>query len=70
MHDNGFTVLTMADLVYDDGSKYLKISGGNDGAPISNNQNDFAARVTDVEEDSGLLSSEEEFGTDDAENTE
>src|ERR687896_818428 len=70
LHDNGFTVLTMADLAYDDGSKYLKISGGHDGAPISNNQNDFAARVTDVEEDSGLLSSEEEFGTDDAENTE
>jgi hypothetical protein len=66
LHDNGFTVLTMADLVHDDGSKYLKISGGNDGAPISNNQNDFAARVTDVEENSGLLSSEEELGTDDA----
>jgi peptidoglycan/xylan/chitin deacetylase (PgdA/CDA1 family) len=70
LHDNGFTVLTMADLVYDDGSKYLKISNGNDRAPISNNQNDFAAKVTDVEKDSGLLSSEEEFGTDDAENTE
>jgi hypothetical protein len=70
LYDNGFTVLTMADLVYDDGSKYLKIGGGNDGAPISNNQNDFAARVTDVEKDSGLLSSEEKFGIDDAENTE
>jgi peptidoglycan/xylan/chitin deacetylase (PgdA/CDA1 family) len=70
LYDNGFTVLTMADLVYDDGSKYLKISSENDRAPISNDQNDFAAKVTDVEKDSGLLSSEEEFGTDDAENTE
>ena len=70
LHDNGFTVLTMADLVYDDTSKYLKISSSNNGAPISNNQNDFAARVTDVEENSDLLSSEEELGTDDAENTE
>ena len=70
LHDNGFTVLTMADLVYDDGSKYIKISSGNDRAPVSNNQNDFAAKVADVEKDSGLLSSEEEPGTDDAENTE
>ncbi|HEU4447568.1 MAG TPA: polysaccharide deacetylase family protein [Nitrososphaeraceae archaeon] len=70
LHDNGFTVLTMANLVYDDGSKYIKISSGNDRAPLSNNQNDFAAKVTDVEKDSGLLSSEEEPGTDDAENTE
>lgn len=70
LHDNGFTVLTMADLVYDDGSKYLKISGANDRAPVSNNQNDFAARVTDVKEDSSVLSSEEEFGTDDTEITE
>lgn len=70
LHDNGFTVLTMADLVYDDGSNYIKISSGNDRAPVSNNQNDFAAKVADVEKDSGLLSSEEEPGTDDAENTE
>lgn len=70
LHDNGFTVLTMADLVYDDASKYIKISSGNDRAPVSNNQNDFAAKVADVEKDSGLLSSEEEPGTDDAENTE
>jgi hypothetical protein len=70
LHDNGFTVLTMADLVYDDGSKYIKISSGNDRAPISNNQNDFAAKVTDVEKDNGLLSSEEELGTVDADNTE
>jgi peptidoglycan/xylan/chitin deacetylase (PgdA/CDA1 family) len=70
LHDNGFTVLTMADLVYDDGSKYIKISSGNDRAPISNNQNDFAAKVANVEKDSGLISSEEEPGTDDAENTE
>ncbi|HEX5977252.1 MAG TPA: hypothetical protein VFY68_08245, partial [Nitrososphaeraceae archaeon] len=70
LHDNGFTVLTMADLVYDDASKYIKISSGNDRAPVSNNQNDFAAKVADVEKDGGLLSSEEEPGTDDAENTE
>lgn len=70
LHDNGFTVLTMADLVYDDGSKYIKISSGNDRAPISNNQNDFAAKVTDVEKDNGLLPSEEELGTNDTENTE
>ena len=70
LHDNGFTVLTMADLVYDDGSKYIKISSGNDRAPVSNNQNDFAAKVADVEKDSGLPSAEEKPGTDDAENTE
>jgi hypothetical protein len=52
LHDNGFTVLTMADLVYDDGGKYLKISGSNDDSARAhetapNNQNEFAARVTD-----------------------
>jgi peptidoglycan/xylan/chitin deacetylase (PgdA/CDA1 family) len=62
LYDNGFTVLTMADLVYDDASNYLKISNGNDGESISNNQNDFAARVADIEEDTK--------GTADAENTE
>jgi hypothetical protein len=59
LHDNGFTVLTMANLVYDDGSKYLKIGSSNDGAPISNNQNDFAARVTDTEKENDNLSTEE-----------
>jgi peptidoglycan/xylan/chitin deacetylase (PgdA/CDA1 family) len=52
LHDNGFTVLTMADLVYDDASKYLKISGSTDDSAgahktTPNNQNEFAARVTD-----------------------
>ena len=57
LYDNGFTVLTMADLVYDGASKYLKISGGNDGSPIKN-QNDFAARVADVGEDTALSTEE------------
>ena len=65
LYDNGFIVLTMADLVYDGASKYLKISGGNDGAPIKN-QIDFAARVADVEEDTAL-STEEQLATTDAE---
>jgi peptidoglycan/xylan/chitin deacetylase (PgdA/CDA1 family) len=66
LHDNGFTVLTMADLVYDDGSKYLKISSGNEGGahepqgPIPDIQNEFAARVTDLEEENDNLSTEEE----------
>ena len=62
LYENGFTVLTMADLVYDDASKYLKISNENDDAhpPILNNQNDFAARVTDVEKDNNTPSTEEE----------
>jgi peptidoglycan/xylan/chitin deacetylase (PgdA/CDA1 family) len=60
LYENGFTVLTMADLVYDDASKYLKISNGSEGThpPISNNQN-FAARVADVE-DNNISSAEEE----------
>jgi peptidoglycan/xylan/chitin deacetylase (PgdA/CDA1 family) len=63
LYENGFTVLTMADLVYDDASKYLKISNENEGAhpPISNNQN-FAARVTDVE-DNNTSSTKEESDT-------
>jgi hypothetical protein len=62
LYENGFTVLTMADLVSDDASKYLKISNENDDAhpPILNNQNDFAARVTDVEKDNNTPSTEEE----------
>jgi peptidoglycan/xylan/chitin deacetylase (PgdA/CDA1 family) len=64
LHDNGFTVLTMANLVYDDGSKYLKISSGNDGGanahePIPKNQNEFAAKVTDTEKENDNLSTEE-----------
>ncbi|MDQ4012381.1 MAG: polysaccharide deacetylase family protein [Thermoproteota archaeon] len=53
LHDNGFTVLTMADLVYDDTSKYLKISSSNNDSalgqqePIPNIQKEFATRVTD-----------------------
>ena len=65
LYDNGFIVLTMADLVYDGASKYLKISGGNDAAPIKS-QNDFAARVADVDEDTAL-STEEGLVTADAE---
>jgi peptidoglycan/xylan/chitin deacetylase (PgdA/CDA1 family) len=61
LHDNNFTVLTMADLVFDDARNFLKISGGDDGAhePIPNNQNEFAARVTDPEEENDNLSIKE-----------
>jgi hypothetical protein len=65
LYENGFTVLTMADLVYDDASKYLKISNKNEGVvspPILNNQNDFAARVTDVE-DNNTSSTKEDSDT-------
>jgi peptidoglycan/xylan/chitin deacetylase (PgdA/CDA1 family) len=49
LHDNGFTVLTMADLVYDDASKYLKISDSTDESSRAHKTtpNEFAARVTD-----------------------
>ena len=59
LYENGFTVLTMADLVYDDASKYLKISNENVSTrpPIPNNQN-FAARITNVE-DNNTSSAEE-----------
>ena len=62
LHDNGFTVLTMADLVYDDSSNYLRISDSNGGAheTIPNNQKEFAARVTDPEEENDNLSTAEE----------
>jgi peptidoglycan/xylan/chitin deacetylase (PgdA/CDA1 family) len=62
LHDNNFKVLTMADLVYDDASKYLKISAGKDDAhePIPNNQNQFSTRITDLEEKNDNLSTEEE----------
>jgi peptidoglycan/xylan/chitin deacetylase (PgdA/CDA1 family) len=65
LYDNGFTVFTMADLVYDDDGKYLKISGSDEGAPIKD-QNNFAARVADVEEDTAL-STEDGLVTADAE---
>ena len=51
LYDNGFTVLTMADLVYDEGSTYLKISDGNDNVPIPATERDFAAKINDVDED-------------------
>lgn len=51
LNDNGFIVLTMADLVYDESSNYLKISTGNDDLLIPNNKNDFAASVNSVGED-------------------
>jgi hypothetical protein len=53
LHDNDFTVLTMANLFYDDASRYLKISNGNDASlqeSIPNNQNEYAARIDDVAE--------------------
>lgn len=61
LYDNGFTVLTMADLVYDDANRYLKISNGDDRVHIPNNEKGFAARINDVNEESNKpLSSEEE----------
>jgi peptidoglycan/xylan/chitin deacetylase (PgdA/CDA1 family) len=62
LHDNRFTVLTMADLVYDDSNNYIRISGSNDGTyePVPNNQNEFGARVTDPEEETDNLSTAEE----------
>ena len=51
LYDNGFTVLTMADLVYDEDSTYLKISDGNDNVPIPATEMDFAAKINDVDED-------------------
>ena len=51
LHDNGFTVLTMADLVYDDTSKYLRISNDDSAhSSIPNSKNDDAARIADIEE--------------------
>ena len=62
LYDNGFTVLTMADLVYDEGSNYLKISDGNDNVPIPATERDFAAKINDVDEDNspGNAQSKEE----------
>jgi peptidoglycan/xylan/chitin deacetylase (PgdA/CDA1 family) len=74
LYDNGFTVLTMADLVYDEGSKYLKISDGNDDVHVPATERDFAARINDVgednspdiaqpkEEESGILTEENGVG--------
>jgi peptidoglycan/xylan/chitin deacetylase (PgdA/CDA1 family) len=62
LHDNRFTVLTMADLVYDDSNNYIRISGSNDGTyePVPNNQNEFGARVTGPEDDNLSTAEEEE----------
>jgi hypothetical protein len=49
--DNGFTVLTIADLINDEGSNYLKISDGNDNVPIPDTERDFAAKINDGDED-------------------
>jgi hypothetical protein len=51
LYDNGFTVLTMADLVYDESSTYLKISDRNDNVPIPATERDFAAKINDEDED-------------------
>jgi hypothetical protein len=62
LRDNNFKVLTMANLVYDDGSNYLKISGSNDNAnaPTPSNQNQFTARITDSKEKNDHLSTKED----------
>jgi hypothetical protein len=60
LHDNGFTVLTMANLVYDDSSNYISDSNGGAHETISNNQKEFAARVTDPERENDNLSTAEE----------
>ena len=65
LYDNGFTVLTMADLVSDDGSNYLKINDGNDNVPIPATERDFAAKINDVDEDNSpdnTQSKEAEYG--------
>jgi peptidoglycan/xylan/chitin deacetylase (PgdA/CDA1 family) len=65
LYDNGFTVLTMADLVYDEGSNYLKINDGNDNVPIPATERDFAAKINDVDEDNSpgnTQSKEAEYG--------
>jgi hypothetical protein len=58
LHDNGFTVLTMANLVDDDSSNYLKINYNKGGAhePIPNYKNEFAAKVTYPEEENDNIS--------------
>ena len=65
LYDNGFTVLTMADLVSDEGSNYLKINDGNDNVPIPATERDFAAKINDVDEDNSpdnTQSKEAEYG--------
>jgi hypothetical protein len=56
LHDNNFTVLTMADLVYDDTSKYLKVTDSNVGAdrPIPKHQSEYAVGITNLEENESL----------------
>jgi hypothetical protein len=44
----------MADLLYDEGTNYLKISDRNDNVPIPATERDFAARINDVDEDNSL----------------
>ncbi|HJY10691.1 MAG TPA: polysaccharide deacetylase family protein [Nitrososphaeraceae archaeon] len=63
LHDNRFTVLTMADLVYDDSNNYIRISGSNDDSngPTPNDQNQFAARITDSKEKNDYLSTKEDI---------
>jgi peptidoglycan/xylan/chitin deacetylase (PgdA/CDA1 family) len=63
LHDNGFTVLTMADLAYDDTSKYLKISKENNDNTqeyIPSKQNDYAAKIAEGEKKYDTPSNEEE----------
>ena len=65
LYDNGFTVLTMADLVSDEGSNYLKINDGNDNVPIPATERDFGAKINDVDEDNSpdnTQSKEAEYG--------
>ena len=65
LYDNGFTVLTMADLVSDEGSNYLKINDGNDNVPIPATERDFPAKINDVDEDNSpdnTQSKEAEYG--------
>jgi hypothetical protein len=54
-------VLTTADLVYDDTSKYLKVQDSNDGSdkPIPKYQNGHAAEITNSEDENDSLSTED-----------
>lgn len=62
LFDNGFIVLTMADLVYDDTSKYLKVAEVNDVAdkPTPKYQNESVAGGTNIKQENDSLSTEEE----------
>jgi hypothetical protein len=61
LFDNDFIVLTMADLVYDDTSKYLKVTDSNVGAerPIPKYQSEYGAGSTNLEEENDSISTEE-----------